>query len=774
MHKQPLIPKDIFAKITIMLLLFVFLEENIAQNSSIKTIEYKNQSLRELAKEYLGNPDFWEAILQFNNLESTSKLKEGMNLRIPTGMITSTILKIDEAKSKISEANSNGAKVLTPKLITEAEVNFNKVLILKQLGNWNAAYDTLHDVLKLANEALEQVRLLRESSADAAISFRKGVVQKRKPVEKLWSDAELYSKLYEADRTRTLSNSIAEITFIDLSRIRLNENSQALIQHSRVDILKNITETKVKLVKGEAFAYLLKSPKKKFDIDIPGLNVKIKSRNFWVEKESTTTKIANYDGEIELASKDVTVVVKENQGSVIPDGGVPSEPKDLLPAPELVFPENMKKHFKNTLQFQWEEIKNAKQYWIELASDVSFQRIVYSNKNNKNNSIEIANLPFGVYSWHVCSIDGFGFPGEFSKKNTLMINEDITKPFLVISSPKNMTVTKSELISVNGESEPGLQLYINDREVPLDNKGKFISEIRLTEGKNKIAISSTDKSGNNTNIIRTVFYEASNQVQNNITNNNFISNKNRFLINNSNFRIAGKTRPLSHIKFYYDNNVVSTYADTNGVYSIVLKISNKNTNLTQTIITQAGYLLTSKYKIVLDRKKPVLKIINPISKFTKSNSIKLKGSVIDGDSLFINSELIAIVNNQFEKPLSLVEGNNNIVIVAKNIYGNRASKIISVIMDSAPPLLLSHKLVKDFKSKNEYLLSVSASDISGLIKTAIVTINIDGVDKNIILKLTNDAIYSKKLFVNKNSSTPLVKYILLEDYLGNSKKYKIK
>jgi len=774
MQRQSTKSKNILIKIgQILFILFALLDVNFAQNSSIKTIEYQNQSLRALAKEHLGNPDYWETILQFNNLESTSELEVGMNLKIPTGIVTSTLLKIDEAKSKISDANSNGAKVLTPELITEAEISFDEVISLKQHGNWEAAYDTLHDVLKLASESLEQVRLLRESSANATISFTKGEVETRKPVEKLWSDAELYSMLYEADRTRTLSNSIAEITFIDLSRIRLNENSQALIQHSRVDILKNITDTKVKLVKGDAFAYLLNSPKKKFDIDIPGLNVKIKSRSFWVEKEPAATKIANYDGEIELATKDVTVVVKENQGSIIPDGGVPSEPKDLLPAPALVSPENMNKYFENTLQFQWKKIRGAKQYWIELASDISFQKIVYSNKSIRNNSMEIPDLSAGIYFWHVCSIDEFGFPGEFSQQNILMINEDSTKPFLVIISPKNLDVTKSKSISVEGESEPGLQLYINDREVALDNKGKFISEIQLNEGRNKITISSIDESGNKTNIVRTIFYESSVKVQNIITNNNFNSRSNLFITNNTEFRLAGQTRPLSNIKFYYNKNEVSTYADTNGIYSLKLEISDEDTDLTQIVITPAGYSITEKYKVVLDSRDPILKITSIIPKITKDNSIKLEGSVIDGDSLFINSELIIVANNKFEKIFSLVEGKNSFNVVAKDIAGNRVSKSISITKDSAPPTLLAHELIQDLNNKTKYFLTVTASDISGLTKKAIVTISIDGVDKDIIIKLTNNSTYSSKVLAN-NSATIFIKYILLEDYLGNSKMYTIK
>jgi hypothetical protein len=109
MRKQFLIKKDIFVKILpILFLLFILLDNSIAQNSNIKIIEYEHQSLRELAEEYLGNPDYWETILQFNNLESASELETGMKLEIPIGLVSSTLLKMDEAKNKISDSNSYG------------------------------------------------------------------------------------------------------------------------------------------------------------------------------------------------------------------------------------------------------------------------------------------------------------------------------------------------------------------------------------------------------------------------------------------------------------------------------------------------------------------------------------------------------------------------------------------------------------------------------------------------------------------------------------------
>jgi hypothetical protein len=760
--------------VAVLFLFFVLIGNSSAQSNRIKTIQYENQSLRELANEYLGNPDYWETILQFNNLTSLSELETGMDLEIPVGIVSSTLLKMDEAKSKISDANNNGAKVLTPKLVTEAELNFNKVLSLKQDGNWDEAYDTLQDVLRLASESLKQVLSLRESSADATISFTKGDVEKRKPSERLWNEADLFAKLYEADRTRTLANSVAEITFIDMSRIRLNENSQALIQHSRIDILKNITQTKVKLVKGDAFAYLLKSPKKKFDIDIPGLDVRIKSKSFWVEKETKATKIANYEGEIELLANNKAVVVKENQGSIIPDGGVPSTPKDLLPPPALSHPSNMKKIFVTNIELSWEEVIDAKQYWVELATDISFQKIFYSNKKNMRNSLEISDLKSGVYYWHVCTIDELGFPGEFSKQNYFIINEDVTKPFLLVTSPNNMEVTKYKTIMVTGEKESGLDLYINEKLIELDANTKFNSEVELNKGENKIVITSVDESGNSATIVRTIFYEPSEVVENEFANLNLLSDKSTIITNQSEVTLSGKTRSFSNIKYYFNKNEVSTFADTNGNYSAKLNIKNSKTKIKQVITTPAGYSKTSEFIILFDDKNPIINITSIIPKITKEELIKIGGEVIEGDSLFINSEVIEISNSKFEKTINLKEGKNRIFIFATDVANNRAEKNSIITKDATPPKLLEYKLLQDSKNKKEYLLKISASDISGLTKQTVATIAIDGVEKEMVLRMTSEGVYSKRIFVNSQKAKVEIKFILLKDYLGNSKKYVIK
>ena len=760
-----------FVKITI--IWFLLFMVSAAQSKEVITITYSNQLLRDISNEYFNNPDYWEIILEYNKLESSSDLREGMSLKIPTGIVNSTLERINIANNLIAEANKNGAKVLTPKSINKAEFDYNTALLLKLQGYWKESYDKLGNLITQVNQIIIEVKNLRKSSADATISYRNGNVEKRKPTQRLWSDAELFSKLYEADRARTLSNSTAEITFLDLSRIRLNENSDAVIQHSRIDLLKNKTETKVKLIRGDAFAYLLKSPKKKFDIDIPGLNANIKSKSFWVEKGEADTKIANYEGEIELVSKNKAVVVKENQGSIIPDGGEPSNPKDLLFSPELLTPENKSKIFVDNVTLRWSSVSDAKNYWLQLSTDADFRNIIYSNKKIIENNYSIKNIKPSIYYWRVCSIDKSNLPGEFSNKNYFMVSKDISKPFLVLLKPQNFEVVRVSSFIMKGESEKGVSVFVNGEKVSTDINGNFEKEVSLVDGKNNFIVSAIDESKNKTQIAVSCYYESSAKIENKIINNNFTFNDSTFISDNNELVIKGITRPLSRISFNYNSLVNSTFADTNGYYIIQLKNISNNSRILQTIVSPADYSLKSNFGFIIKKMKPKIILESTVPRITNKREMDLIGKVENCDSMFINSQFINLDDNIFSKTIELEEGENEFQFLLLGMMDSYSEKNIFVRLDTEPPALINYDLINDFKNKNEFLLKIKASDISGLPKIAKAKLEIDEIQKEIVLLLNSNGEYSKRIYRNNSNSKPRVLSILLEDYLGNSKKYQI-
>ena len=112
----------------------------------------------------------------------------------------------------------------------------------------------------------------------------------------MWSDRPRNSLLVEQENPRTLSSSTAQITFNDDSRLRLNANSQAVIERMRSDALSRHEEAKVSLVEGDFYALLSgKSAQHKFEVEVPEVKADVESRDFWVRRDDSGSKFTNYD-----------------------------------------------------------------------------------------------------------------------------------------------------------------------------------------------------------------------------------------------------------------------------------------------------------------------------------------------------------------------------------------------------------------------------------------------------------------------------------------------
>ena len=760
---------------TLLFILALLFLMNVINAQSFKSekVQYNNQDLREISETYFDNPNYWEAILKASNFKTVSEIKPGDLLTIPTGLINSTIERTDETLTAIRSATENGAKVFTPDLLARAQEKLNRSTTFRHSNNWNEAYQSINEALKDAKQALEQSQLLRKQSADATISFRKGDVQNRTPSQRLWKEATLYSKLYEEDRTRTLRDSYAEITFIDLSRVRLNENSQALIQRSKLDLLKNTTETKVKLIKGDAFAYLQKSPKKKFDLDIPGLDSRINSKSFWVEKEDRSSKIANYEGEIELQAAGKTVLVKENQGSVIPTGGAPSDPKDLLPSPQLMAPESNTKFYTGTVNFEWKFVDDARNYLFEIAEDQAFKELVYSTKFLTNNKTRMNSLSPGIYYWHVASIDEFGFPGKFSDNRYIHVIKDENKPYLYITSPGHQLITTELVTTVAGETERSSTIKINETEIPIDENGFFSEEINLIEGFNKVQVVAIDKAGNISEYISNVICETNDNVEVDFTSEYFDQNTRTLIANASKTSISGKTRPLSLLEItpLKGNNKYRAYADTSGLFQYTLYFNNDEDEIVQKIISPAGFEKIDTISIVVDKIAPTINLTSKIPKFTSDPNLEIIGTTSEESEVTINNKLFTA---KFEQKINLSEGNNDIIFRAIDKAGNISTLEHSVILDVTPPELIKHSIKKVSGKQSLYRVSISAKDKSGIKKAIKVEVGNDFMTTKEILKL-NDTTgnYEGDVLFRVNGS-PKIKSVTLEDYLNNSKTYFIK
>lgn len=89
---------------------------------------------------------------------------------------------------------------------------------------------------------------------------------------------------------------------------------------------------------------------------------------------------------------------------------------------------------------------------------------------------------------------------ESSPSSNLLIVYKKEMPRLEILNPKNEEKISgdSEEISITGETDQGNQITINDRQVIVDNSGKFSHTVRLNSGENFFKVKAFDNAGNQT------------------------------------------------------------------------------------------------------------------------------------------------------------------------------------------------------------------------------------------------------------------------------------
>lgn len=77
-------------------------------------------------------------------------------------------------------------------------------------------------------------------------------------------------------------------------------------------------------------------------------------------------------------------------------------------------------------------------------------------------------------------------------------------PKLVVESPKEGEVLKTQLVGVNGKTEQDTKVSVNDQPVLIDEFGNFYTEIQVNGDTKKIEIKAKSRSGKESVIVRNV------------------------------------------------------------------------------------------------------------------------------------------------------------------------------------------------------------------------------------------------------------------------------
>jgi hypothetical protein len=755
--------------------LFVSLCAFAQQKGEIKVTVKPNQTLRDVSREYLKDPDLWEEILRSNNLRAPSDVVSGMTLTIPVANILRAKKAVDEALAEIQKANQAGAKSFASKLIDNAVRYYDQSVKERKLTRWDKSFQLASQSKQEANNAYNESVLKSSPPGEASVSFTKGKVEGKKSVETLWKSVFPSAKLLENDRIRTYAAAYAEVLFQDKSKIRLSENALAVIQRNRMDLLKNTGETKVTLEKGDAFAVLFGSPKKKsFKLEVPGLETNVKSKSFWVNREEKGTKIANYDGELELKSKNQTITLKQNQGSSMSSSGALSQPKDLVKAPASMAPVNEKVIYSGEFTVQWTAVAGAAKYWLVIAKDATFKSVLEQWKDISQTT-KTAQLEKGVYFWRVASVDAEGFPGPFGEIRSFTLIVDNDPPYIAVSHPLENSVSFAPEIDVKGATEPGVKIMVNGGGATLDGELGFSVPVTLNEGANTILIEGVDNNGNKTQIKRNVTFSRGTDI-------NIIfeppipfSGKNTLYCPTSSITVKGKTKPLASIQVIIEPTKVNVKALADSSGAFVLTFNNIEDELTAVCTAQSREGVSASETLVLkrDRQLPALTFKDELPALTADRELVIIGQAENCGRINLNGEVIDVRDNKFQTVYPLKDGKNTLIFKAKNDRSSEVTEVRDVVLDTRPPELVSQRVfLNKEKDRGVIIFEVRAKDNSTLKKTAKIVYQTGEMLFTEYLKLEEtESLYRGSVYYTGKPPVVTIKLILLEDQLNNSKEY---
>jgi hypothetical protein len=751
----------------------------LAQTDEGLTIRVEEgDTLRDLAAEHLGDPDLWTEILRANGLSAITDVHPGLELRVPAAEVVQANRALQEALEVIQQATQEGARLFAPDEIAEAIRLRDQGVAERKEGRWAEATRLADQSRTHASRALTLALEQREAAAEALLSDRQGWVEGQRPQELLWTDRVLNAILIEEEKVRTLSRSTAQITFRDESRLRLNANSQALIQRMRVDPLSRAEEAKVSLIEGDFYALLAgKSQRRNFELEVPEVETQIDSTSFWVRRDTSGSKFTNYDERLlQVSAQGESVDLGRNEATLVRSGAPPSDKIDILPPPALAAPQDDEIAFNAGVDLSWGAVSDAAGYWLELAYDPAFRRMLQSRWGLTDLSYDPGALDVGTYYWRVAALDKFGLPGERTDAWRFHVQTDVTPPYLSIVGPEEDAILRAAPIRLRGESEPGATLKLNGEPVPIAADGSFDLPYDPSPGPNSVAIEAEDAAGNTTERRRSFVLMPDQQAAVEFDPGIPRLSARHFVTDREVISIAGHTEANARVVIAAAHRAerASSYANPEGRFGVNVSLHAPEERFAVQVISPSGFVSEDEFRVTIDQDPPPIELEAPPPLVTAVEWLPLRGRLPGGRSLLIAGEPAELIEETFDEAVTLRQGRNAIELVATDLVGNVSVEKLEVVLDQEPPQLVRQGVTPGRASPGDRVtVEVVASDASGMKQAAPFTLQVGAATVSEFLRFDPSSGSYRSTFVVSEGmqGTVALKDVELEDYAGNRQRH---
>lgn len=481
------------------ILIFVVSGRAIAQNNDIT---FASAELQSVALRYTGDTLNWPIIVSLadRNIQSnTFTLTQSDLQQLRT--ISDVTAKTVEQKGRIRTLISNGATIFAKDELIDATLAINSYDDAIKSGNANDAINFGNDIKPKVDDVEFTLMENRMIEVQAQLEQKKGKVDKRIGLLGSWQLADIGDLFKEADGLKTGIESYANLSFTDGTKIIIDPSTTAVIRKSRVDRLNETTDTEITLQEGGLLAKLssVAAERSKYILNAGSSQSELQTTNFYAESDGQeTVKLTNYDGIANVSANDVTITIRENEGTIVREGQAPTPPVQLLSSPDLVWASNDTILYSEQVIFPFQFVDNADSYVVQRSISPTFDEDLEEIRVSNNTAL-LSYLPIGNTYVRVQSVDRLGLRGPYSETTRIIRNVDNQPPPAFVDNLNgSILFTRTNSATITGATQPDARVLINNNYVEVDASGRFTDFLENLTADQMVSVVATDNSGNNT------------------------------------------------------------------------------------------------------------------------------------------------------------------------------------------------------------------------------------------------------------------------------------
>ncbi|MGA1848001.1 MAG: Ig-like domain-containing protein [Thermoplasmatota archaeon] len=284
---------------------------------------------------------------------------------------------------------------------------------------------------------------------------------------------------------------------------------------------------------------------------------------------------------------------------------------------------------------------------------------------------------------------------------------DTVYPDLNIQTPVDGAFTNGTSIKVAGTISQDAALFIQGVEVPgeLYQGGTFIYTVVLEEGSNKIQVRAVDRAGNTAQRTFTVFRDSTPPTL------LLFSPLNGSRINVKETLFKG-TVDMSTVRLTLNGvDVPFSQGEFEYLYSGLKEGSNK---LILVAHDRTGSRTVRTITVFVDTQAPEI-MITDSPHLTNQVEVLIRGMTDPGTTVMVDNTIVEVIGGVFNTTVQLMEGDNNISILATDELGNSRTLYHHIILDMEPPTFESIQPASGSKVTNPILeISGTVYDDNGI------------------------------------------------------------